>query len=273
MHSRVLYIDIDVHHGDGVEAAFASTDRVMTLSYHKYDPDSFFPGSGAITDTGPRNPGAHHTLNVPLKDGIDDQQYEALFKSITGSAIESFRPSAIVLQCGADSLGGDRLGKFNLNIRAHGKCVEFCKQQNLPLLILGGGGYTARNVARLWCHETSLCVGANLSDELPDHIPYRKAFMGAENGDGMLYPDLAYIEGKRHKNEHDNAYLASLVEKIREQLRYLHGAPSVAMREVPRDVWALREELDRELKEDEEEAMDDRRRVRERRIGGRGELL
>ena len=78
---RVLYIDIDVHHGDGVEQAFESTDRVFTLSYHKYGVDKhgypFFPGTGNIDETGPvdpRNPGKAHSLNIPIDDGIDEEQ-------------------------------------------------------------------------------------------------------------------------------------------------------------------------------------------------------
>ena len=65
-------------------------------------------------------------------------------------------PKAIVLQCGADSLAGDRLGVFNLSVEAHGKCVTFLKAFNLPMLVLGGGGYVIRNVARCWAHETAL---------------------------------------------------------------------------------------------------------------------
>jgi len=277
IHPRVLYIDIDVHHGDGVQAAFASTDRVMTLSYHKYDPETFFPGTGGLKETGPdstRNPGAHHSLNVPLKDGIDDAQYTSLFRKVTGSVVEAFKPTAIVLQCGADSLGGDRLGKFNLNIKAHGECLSFVKNMGLPLLVLGGGGYTARNVARLWCHETSLCVGADLRETIPEHVPYRQAFEGTENGSGELYPELHNTD-KRHKNEHDQAYLDLIVEKISEQLRYLQGAPSVAMRCIPRDIWGLREGVERDV-EDEGAAAEEyerSRRMKERRIGGRGELV
>ncbi len=276
VHQRVLYVDIDVHHGDGVEQAFASTDRVLTLSYHKFDPKSFFPGTGDWTDNGPKNsanPGAHHSLNVPLNDGIDDHQYIYLFETITGAAIDRFNPSAIVLQCGADSLGGDRLGKFNLNIKAHGTCIEFVKRAQRPLLILGGGGYTARNVARVWCHETSLCVGAELNDELPAHIPYLQAFSGKENGDGKLYPSLSDVSGKRHENVgHDEKDLMFLVAKIMEQLRYLEIAPSVEMRELPRDVWALRAEIDRAMEEERAER-DEGRRERERGVGGRGEMV
>lgn len=281
-HPRVLYIDIDVHHGDGVEHAFASSDRVLTLSLHKYDPFEFFPGTGGPNASGPENPhnpGSKHSVNLPLKDGIDDDQYEQLFDTVVTEAVEMFHPTAIVLQCGGDSLGGDRLGKFNLNIRAHGHCVETCRSFQLPLLILGGGGYTARNVARLWTHETALCTDCELADGLPEHVPYRQAFMGAENGDGLLYPNLSHVEGKRHANQHDRKYLEDNIRRVKEQLRYLRGAPSVQMKQMPRSMWTLREKLEEQLKDEEEQAEtpDGRsnkvRKSKEQNIGGRGELL
>ncbi|KAK7178690.1 Histone deacetylase phd1 [Paraphaeosphaeria sporulosa] len=178
-HQRVLYIDIDVHHGDGVEQAFESTDRVFTLSYHKFGIERhgypFYPGTGAIDEMGPCDPanrGKGHSLNIALDDGIDDDQYKWLFEIVTDAVVQKYNPQAIVLQSGADSLGGDPLGRFNLNIKAHGFCIESVKRYNRPLLILGGGGYTPRNVARTWCHETAICVGAELHNDLPTHIPY-----------------------------------------------------------------------------------------------------
>ncbi|KAK5154651.1 hypothetical protein LTR04_005959 [Oleoguttula sp. CCFEE 6159] len=268
-HQRVLYIDIDVHHGDGVEQAFQSTNRVMTVSFHKYEPEGFFPGTGAADETGPDNAGKHHSLNVPLKDGIDDQQYVYLFDAIIGRVVASFRPAAIVLQCGADSLGGDRLGKFNLNIKAHGHCVEFVKRYGLPLLILGGGGYTARNVARLWCHETAICVGAKLNEQLPQHIPYRQRFEGAKNGNGKMYPVLD-TGITRHENEHDPTYLGSLIQNVAENLKYLEFAPSVQMNRIPPGLSDLNEQLDREVAE-ELEAEEKERKRKEVNLGGRGE--
>jgi histone deacetylase HOS2 len=131
----VLYIDIDLHHGDGVQEAFFSTDRVFTLSFHKYDPVNFFPGTGNFTEVGTLA-GKHHCLNVPLRDGIDDASYLALFKSIVEPVLVAYRPTCVVIQCGADSLGCDRLGRFNLFIVAHDECLDFIKQFNLPLLIL-----------------------------------------------------------------------------------------------------------------------------------------
>lgn len=280
-HPRVLYIDIDVHHGDGVERAFYSTDRVLTLSIHKYDPAEFFPGTGGPQSTGPenpKNPGAKCSLNVPLRDGIEDAQYEWVFDRIVQEAVNVYDPSVIVLQCGADSLGGDRLGKFNLNIRAHGHCVTTCRKFRLPLLVLGGGGYTARNVARVWCHETSLCTDTTLPDQIPEYVPFRKAFEGRDKGDGRLYPRLDDLGGgRRHENQHDEKYLRDQVRRCTEQMRYLKGAPSVALRRVPRDVWALRDELEEELNEEMEDSVregegDKERRRVERNIGRRGEM-
>ncbi|RQM30413.1 hypothetical protein B5M09_012795 [Aphanomyces astaci] len=103
-HPRVLYIDIDVHHGDGVEEAFYVTDRVMTVSFHK--------------DVGAKA-GKYYAVNCPLKSGIDDENYLTIFKPVVEKVIETFRPGAIVLQCGADSLTGDRLGCFNLTVQGN----------------------------------------------------------------------------------------------------------------------------------------------------------
>jgi histone deacetylase 1/2 len=147
---RVLYVDIDIHHGDGVEEAFYTTDRVMTVSFHKFG--DYFPGTGDIRDVG-HSKGKYYSLNVPLDDGIDDESYQSLFKPIMGKVMEIFRPGAVVLQCGADSLSGDRLGCFNLSIKGHAECVRFMRSFNVPVLLLGGGGYTVRNVARCWCYE------------------------------------------------------------------------------------------------------------------------
>jgi acetoin utilization deacetylase AcuC-like enzyme len=69
-----------------------------------------------------------------------------------------FNPSAVVLQCGADSLAWDRLGPFNLTLKGHGECVKFIKDWNIPTIVLGGGGYTVKNVARCWTYETSICL-------------------------------------------------------------------------------------------------------------------
>lgn len=265
-HPRVLYIDIDVHHGDGVEEAFFSTDRVMTVSFHKYDPNNFFPGTGALDDNGPKNeqnPGAHHAVNVPLNDGITDDQYEMLFNNIVGKIVEKYRPGAIVLQCGADSLAGDRLGRFNLQVQGHGACVSFCKKFGLPLLLCGGGGYTPRNVARAWSYETSIAIDCQnkISDILPQHTPWRDQFRQE-----TLFPTLEQILGEPRQNRNPQKRLLEIIQHVNEQLRFVESAPSVQLQEIPPNLGALRDEVEARLKEQNEERRDSIRRAQEESI-------
>ncbi|QIW99507.1 hypothetical protein AMS68_005025 [Peltaster fructicola] len=272
--ARVLYIDIDVHHGDGVEEAFQRQPRVMTVSLHRYGSydetgNKFFPGTGDISDIGLRGTqGEHFALNVPIPSGIDDRQYREVFQQVISRVIQNFKPSAIVLQCGADSLGGDRLGQFNLNIKAHGECVSYVKSFGLPLLLLGGGGYTARNVARAWCHETALTTENELSDDLPlDFLPRPEAFTGNKtHGDGKLFPTF----GRAHSNECKDADFELMIKKIDVELRYVAMSPWVQMDTLP--VKACMERAMDEVDEDMKSAKAERdRRRKERDPAGRGE--
>lgn len=225
VHARVLYIDIDIHHGDGVQEAFYTSNRVMTVSFHKYGND-FFPCTGDASETGV-GLGKHFCLNVPLQDGIHDSGYVALFKSVIEPCIGAFQPGAIVLQCGADSLGLDRLGCFNLSIAGHGECVRFVKAFGIPLLVLGGGGYTIRNVARCWTFETSVLTDTQIPDDLPS-TPYDAFFAPTHR----LHEPLP----TRVENQNTRASLDRIRVQMLEQLRYLNGAPSVQMHELPPDL-------------------------------------
>lgn len=243
-HARVLYIDIDVHHGDGVQEAFYTTDRVMTLSFHKYNGE-YFPGTGAMDEIGVGN-GKNFSLNVPLRDGIDDDNYVALFQSIVEPVMTKFQPGAVVLQCGADSLGGDRLGCFNLNIKAHGECVKHVKSFGIPLLVVGGGGYTPRNVSRLWAYETSVLLDVEVDNRLPSSLPFIKSFAP----DYLLHPHLS----GRIENKNTRKYLESVKLKVLEQLRYLNGAPSVEMQVIPPDLEGHDEDADQAMAEAAQDA-------------------
>ena len=88
--------------------------------------------------------------------------------------VPKFQPGAVVLQCGADSLSGDRLGCFNLSIRGHADCVQFMRSYDVPLLVLGGGGYTLRNVPRCWTYETAVLLDTPIKDTMPynDYFEY-----------------------------------------------------------------------------------------------------
>ena len=247
VHARVMYIDIDVHHGDGVQEAFNMADRVMTVSFHKYNGE-FFPGTGAIDEVGIGR-GLHHSINVPLKDGIDDDSYLRLFKLVMEPLITKFQPSCIVQQCGADSLGNDRLGCFNLNIRAHGACVKFIKTFGIPMLVLGGGGYTPRNVSRLWCYETAILNDVSLDLKIPSTIPTYDWF----GPDYSLHPAL---EGPLD-NKNSKKYVESVKQRVLEQLRYIDHAPSVRMDDIPPDFSGLTDEEDQLIREINDEIDDE----------------
>lgn len=158
---RILYIDIDVHHGDGVEDAFKYTNRVMTVSFHKYG--DYFPGTGELSSIGARE-GKGYTVNVPLKYGIVDDDYVRCFKTIISKVFEVYQPEVVVMQCGADSLANDKLGQFNLTLRGHGACVKFVRSFDTPLILLGGGGYTVKNVPLCWAYETAIAAGVPISN-------------------------------------------------------------------------------------------------------------
>lgn len=272
VHPRVLYIDIDVHHGDGVEEAFLSTDRVMTVSFHKYDPNTFFPGTGALDDNGPRsehNPGSHHALNIPLNDGITDEQYKWLFESVISKCVETFRPAAIALQCGADSLAGDRLGKFNLLVEGHSSCVEYCKKLGIPMIMFGGGGYTPRNVARAWAYETAVAIGQhkNIPHQIPEHTPWRERFRHE-----TLLPTIEQILGEPRQNRNPQKKLQDIVQHVTEQLRFVSHAPSVQYQVIPPDLGPIRDEVEQRLKEEAELHDDNVRKLREEAMGAPMEM-
>ncbi|KAF2723555.1 hypothetical protein K431DRAFT_337485 [Polychaeton citri CBS 116435] len=238
-HPRVLYIDIDVHHGDGVEEAFYSTDRVMTVSFHKYG--EYFPGTGELRDIGVGN-GKYYAINFPLRDGIDDTSYKGVFEPVIKGVMDYYAPTAVVLQCGGDSLSGDRLGCFNLSMRGHANCVNYVKSFGLPTLILGGGGYTMRNVARTWAYETGQLVGVDMPPDLPftDYYEYYS-------------PDFELdVKPSNMENANSHEYLERIKQGVLENLRRTQTVPSVQMQEVPRHPVGMDETID-----EEEDRLDD----------------
>jgi len=228
-HPRVMYLDIDVHHGDGVQEAFYLTDRVMTVSFHKFG--NFFPGTGDLFDLGIGN-GKYYSVNVPLKDGITNETYHQIFKPVMQAVIDFYRPTVLVMQCGADSLGSDRLGCFNLSIDGHGEAVRFLKAFNIPIMYLGGGGYTVRNVARCWTYETSIVCDRelDLTSEIPTHNDYFNFFAP----DYQLCSDS--VVSSRMDNHNKQEYLNLVHTSVLQNLKMLTFAPSVQIQQVPPDI-------------------------------------
>nr|XP_027197933.1 histone deacetylase 8-like isoform X1 [Dermatophagoides pteronyssinus] len=164
---KILYIDLDLHHGNGVEHAFAHTDKVFCLSFHKYE-FGFFPDTGNIDDIGSFR-GKYHSINMTLRNGINDDQYIEIFDKIINKLIPKYKPQVIICQCGADGLSGDRMKSFNLTSRSYLHCIEKLLSINLPLIILGGGGYNYTNTAKLWTLITAKVLNQQLDSNIPDH--------------------------------------------------------------------------------------------------------
>lgn len=221
-HRRVLYLDIDCHHGDGPEAAFADTDRVMTVSFHKFgrrkNGGVFYPGTGRCTEVGTDN-AKYYAVNVPLKDGIDDEAYESVFKPIVQRVFEMFKPEAVVMQTGADSLGGDLLGLFNLTTRGHSRCVENIVERNIPTVILGGGGYSIPNVSKCWTIETAVALGIDIGDAIPVHSYWMEHAAGNFN---MHTEKINSI-----KDDNSKEYLEEVTKMVLHNVGQIKSSPSV----------------------------------------------
>ncbi|TFY55262.1 hypothetical protein EVJ58_g8361 [Rhodofomes roseus] len=222
---RVLYIDIDCHHGDGVEEAFYTTNRVMTCSFHKYG--EFFPGTGTLQDRG-RGKGKGYAVNVPLKDGVTDESFKSIFEPVIDQILAVFQPSAIVLQCGADSLAGDRLGCLNLTMEGHANCIKYVRARNIPLVLLGGGGYTVKNVVRAWTYETACALG--IEREIDPNLPWNEYFEWF----GPRYRLEVLPNNMEDMNVKDGS-LDEVRRRVLEQLSELQPAPSVGMQDVPKE--------------------------------------
>ena len=224
---RVLYIDIDVHHGDGVEEAFLISNRVMTLSFHQYDPEgNFFPGTGSLNDRGISS-GKNYAINVPLKKGCSDQSYDYVFKTVFDKTMERFRPEAIVLQCGADSVVGDIIGAFNLTLEGHSKAFRYVLDKGLPTVCVGGGGYTVENVSRCWTIESALAVGAELPNILPENLEYSSLYSS-----NILHYNPPNIH-KIFKDHNSKDYLHKIIETIDKNLKSIEIAPGVSFSDKP----------------------------------------
>ncbi len=160
---RVLYLDVDVHHGDGVANAFYHRYDVMTISFHQ-NPRTLFPGTGLENEIG-TGEGYGYCVNVPLPIGTFDQAYMKAFKTIALPLIAAFEPDVIVFELGADALAGDPLAHLYLTNNVYADIVSHLMSFQKPILATGGGGYDIDNTVRAWALAWSVLVGAESSQQ------------------------------------------------------------------------------------------------------------
>ncbi|KAJ1892705.1 hypothetical protein LPJ66_006184 [Kickxella alabastrina] len=206
--SRILYIDLDVHHGDGVQLAFEHSARVTTLSLH-HASRGFYPGTGLACVEG-RGRGQRRSINVNLQPGARDGTFTGAYSAVGELVVERFAPDAVVLQCGCDGLAGDPHKVFNLTTDAYAECLRVAMAWARPLLVLGGGGYSHSDCARCWARLTAVACGRG--SDVPADVPEHE-FLG-EYGPGF---EMA-VDAMRVADENSADSVRAIVDAIAGQL-------------------------------------------------------
>ncbi len=161
---RVFYLDIDVHHGDGVQYEFYDRSDVFTLSFHE-DPRTLFPGTGFIDEIG-TGAGKGYCVNVPLPGGTYDTVYGEAFNKIALPLLDAYKPDVIVLELGVDGLAGDPLTHFFLTNNIYADIIKLLLKRDIPILATGGGGYNVQNSVRAWALAWTVFCGNDQSRDM-----------------------------------------------------------------------------------------------------------
>jgi acetoin utilization protein AcuC len=173
---RVVYLDVDAHHGDGVQWAFYETNQVLTISLHETG-YTLFPGTGFENEIG-EGVGEGYSVNVPFLPYTDDETYLWAFEEIVPPLIHAFHPDLVVTQLGVDTFYNDPLTKLNLSIHCFERVIRRIKEVAPRWVALGGGGYDISNVARAWTLAWALMNDVELKDELPEPYLEKAARLG-----------------------------------------------------------------------------------------------
>src|SRR5215470_13514760 len=176
---RVAYVDIDAHHGDGVQFAFYKDPAVLTISTHERG-DRLFPGTGFVVEMG-EGDGLGYAVNVPLQPLTDDAVYHEAFEAVVPPLVTAFKPDALVIQLGIDSHRTDPLTHLALTVQGFTRAVRRLLPLAPRVVALGGGGYDLTNVARAWTAAWAAMNDLELPDALPSesHADMRRLGLGA----------------------------------------------------------------------------------------------
>ena len=180
---RIAYVDVDVHHGDGVQAIFYDDPRVLTVSIHQYAPElGFFPGTGGLTERG--GPGAEGTaVNIPLPPGISDVAWLEAFRTVVPEAVRRFHPDVLVTQLGCDTHHTDPLAHMRLTTGAYRETAKELHAlahatSDGRWVATGGGGYQwARVVPRAWTIYFAEMADVQVPDQIPEGWLERVEFL------------------------------------------------------------------------------------------------
>ncbi|MGB2866082.1 MAG: acetoin utilization protein AcuC [Sedimentisphaerales bacterium] len=214
---RVLYLDVDVHHGDGVAQAFYDRSDVLTISLHQ-NPKTLFPGTGFENEIG-TGEGKGYCVNVPLPVGTYDQAYMMAFEAIALPLITAYNPDVIVFELGADALAGDPLAHLQLTNNTYAEIINHLMGFNKPILATGGGGYNVENTVRAWALAWSIFCGADQGDDI-QHAVGGVLLESTEWQGGLRDRELAVSDSQR---ETVMPALEATIEKIKTTIFPIHG--------------------------------------------------
>jgi len=161
---RVLYLDVDVHNGDGVAHAFYGRSDVMTISLHE-NPKTLFPGTGFEDEIG-EGEGRGYCVNLPLPVGTFDRAYMHAFDSVVVPLATAFNPDVVVFELGVDTLAGDPLAHLHLTNNAYADVIGHLLRLDKPILMTGGGGYHVENTVRAWALAWTILSGQDIEHDL-----------------------------------------------------------------------------------------------------------
>jgi acetoin utilization protein AcuC len=200
---RLVYLDIDAHHGDGVQEAFYDSDQVLTISLHESG-IYFFPGTGFEDETGIGR-GKGFSVNIPLLAHSDDALYMKAFDEAVYPLIAAFDPDIIITQLGADTFRTDPLTRLEITTHSYHYILKKIYALKIPWVAIGGGGYDMVNVARAW----SIAWGVMNERELPPQLPVKFVRKIKEMG----YPHRMLLDAMHWAEEHDRNLALDAVEK------------------------------------------------------------
>ena len=167
---RILYLDVDAHHGDGVMYGFYSDPGVLDIDFHE-DGRHLFPGTGFIQEVGERE-ASGLKINVPLSPFTNDETYLKLFREVVPMAVRKYRPQILLLQCGVDSHANDLLAHLQITTKSYCEITSTLHElahevADGRLVVFGGGGYNIANVARTWALVASTLVDYHPPQSIP----------------------------------------------------------------------------------------------------------
>jgi acetoin utilization protein AcuC len=214
---RVAYVDIDAHHGDGVQFAFYDDPNVLTVSTHERG-DRLFPGTGFVVEMG-EGDGLGYAVNLPLQPLTDDSVYEPAFEAVVPPLVTAFRPDALVIQLGIDSHRTDPLTHLSLTVQGFTRAVRRLLPLAPRVVALGGGGYDLANVARAWTAAWAAMNDVELPDALPPESHPDMQRLGLARPTLSDPPETQPGETRRWAEE----YARRQVGEIQDRIFPLHG--------------------------------------------------